>query len=161
MPSPSYRKIIDHLQLTPHPEGGFFKRTYASPLRLTVQGKSRHCSTAIYYLLSRGEQSHFHRLKSDELWHFYSGESLTLVEITLSGLLKKTRIGPNPVDDELPQYRVPAGHWLSAYPNGEYSLVGCTMAPGFDCEDFELGRKEALLREYPDHRLEIERLCLE
>ncbi|MCB2263987.1 MAG: cupin domain-containing protein [Candidatus Thiosymbion ectosymbiont of Robbea hypermnestra] len=161
MPILSWREIVDHLQLTPHPEGGFFKRTYASSLQLLIRGKSHHYSTAIYYLLPRGEQSHFHRLKSDELWHFYSGESLTLVEITLSGLLKKTRIGPALADGEFPQHVVPANHWLSAYPNGEYSLVGCTLAPGFECEDFELGRKETLLREYPRHRVEIERLCLE
>jgi len=104
--------------------------------------------------------SHFHRLKSDEMWHFYRGESVTLLEITLNGLLKKTKMGPDLLGEEFLRYVVPAGHWLAAYPDGEYSLVGCTMAPGFDYEDFELGEKEKLLREYPHYRLEIERFCL-
>ncbi len=155
-----YQNIIDRLQLTPHPEGGFFRRTYRSPLALDMQGKSRWCSTGIYYLLPRGERSHFHRLKFDEMWHFYRGESLTLLEITLNGRLKKTKIGPDLLGEEFPQYVVPAGHWFAAYPDGAYSLVGCTMAPGFDYEDFELGKKEQLLQEYPHYHSEIERFCL-
>jgi len=160
MPANSYQDVVDQLQLTPHPEGGFFRCTYHSSLALDIRGKSRWCSTGIYYPLLRGERSHFHRLKSDEMWHFYRGESLTLLEITLNGLLKKTKMGPDLLGEEFLQYVVPAGHWLAAYPDGEYSLVGCTMAPGFDYEDFELGEKEKLLREYPHYRLEIERFCL-
>jgi len=118
-------------------------------------------STGIYYLLPQGEKSHFHRLESDEMWHFYRGESLTLLEITLNGQLKKTRIGPDLFAGEPLQYVISAGHWFAAYPNGRYSLVGCTIAPGFELEGLEFGKKADHLREYPHYGPEIGRLCLD
>lgn len=127
--------IIKTHQLLPHPEGGYYKETYRSEF-----------STGIFYLLSTGQKSSFHRIKSDEMWHFYGGDSLIVVEITNAGTLKETRL-----DHKNVQYVVPAGKWFGAYlPEGsEFAFVGCTVAPAFRFEDFEMGNKNLLLASYP------------
>ncbi len=129
------KEFVKKLDLSPHPEGGFYKETYRS-----------QASTGIYYLLERGQKSSLHRIKSDEMWHFYAGDSLMIVEINAQGEVKETRL-----NKDLFQYVVPAGMWFGAYlPQGsEFALVGCTVAPAFRFEDFEMGDKHKLLELYP------------
>ena len=138
------QELIQTHGLIPHPEGGFFKETYRSEF-----------STGIFYLLPQGQKSSFHRIKSDEMWHFYGGDSLTVVEITPEGMLKETRLDKNHV-----QYVVPAGVWFGAYLESasQYAFVGCTVAPAFHFEDFELARKDEFLASYPQHTAMIQRL---
>ena len=127
------RELIQRFKLTEHPEGGFYAQTYRSP----------H-STAIHFLLTQKDISKFHRIKSDELWHFYLGGSLTIVEITPAGKTLTTVLGQKYSKGESLQYAVKAGHWFGAYCNEgtEFSLVGCTVAPGFDFKDFEMAKRE-------------------
>ena len=138
------QELIQTHGLIPHPEGGFFKETYRSEF-----------STGIFYLLPQGQKSSFHRIKSDEMWYFYGGDSLTVVEITPEGMLKETRLDKNHV-----QYVVPAGVWFGAYLESasQYAFVGCTVAPAFHFEDFELARKDEFLASYPQHTAMIQRL---
>ena len=138
------QELIQTHGLIPHPEGGFFKETYRSEF-----------STGIFYLLAQGQKSSFHRIKSDEMWHFYGGDSLTVVEITPEGLLKETRLDKSHV-----QYVVPAGVWFGAYLESasQYAFVGCTVAPAFHFEDFELAGKDEFLANYPQHVSMIQRL---
>jgi predicted cupin superfamily sugar epimerase len=137
-------EIIQTHQLLPHPEGGFYKETYRSEF-----------STGIFYLLTKGQKSSFHRIKSDEMWHFYGGDSLVVVEITKEGALKETRLDKNHV-----QYVVPAGVWFGAYlPEGsEYSFTGCSVAPAFHFADLEMGIKDEFLATYPQHAAMIHKL---
>ena len=138
------QELIQAHHLLPHPEGGFFKETYRSEF-----------STGIFYLLSKGHKSSFHRIKSDEMWHFYGGDSLTVVELTEEGALKETRLDKNNV-----QYVVTAGVWFGAYleNTSQYAFVGCTVAPAFHFEDFELAQKDEFLATYPQHASMIQRL---
>jgi len=151
---------IEKLNLQPHPEGGYFRETYRAPgkMRGDPQGSGvssdRPFSTAIYFLLKGPEVSKFHRLRSDEIWHFYEGNSLILYVIDAMGRLSTLGLGPDAERDEHFQAIVRAGCWFGAeVTNSEsYSLVGCTVAPGFDFDDFELGRRETLLLDYPAYR---------
>ncbi len=150
--------LIKKFQLQPHPEGGLFKETYRATGAIQkthlpdVYGGNRNYSTAIYYLLLPDTKSQFHKLKSDEIWHFYLGGSLTLVQIFEAGKIEKMVLGPNIEANEKVQHVIQANCWFCAYPNPEspYSFVGCTVAPGFDFQDFELGNHEQLLEEYPE-----------
>ena len=146
---------IDSLQLLPHPEGGFYRETYRSPLPVEFPNFSgaRAVSTAIFFLLPAGNVSAFHRIKSDEIWHFYAGQPLTIHLIATDGRLAALTVGP-----DLPQAVVPAGCWFGATVEQGYALVGCTVAPGFDFCDFEMAERSALLGMYPQHRTIIERL---
>ena len=155
-------ELVRQLELVPHPEGGYFRETYrasesvapgALPRRF---GGERSLSTAIYFLLEAGQCSHLHRIRSDEVWHFYAGDPLEVVEIDAAGSLRVTKLGA----DLLYQHTVPAGSWFGAAPaeGSRFSLVGCTVAPGFDFADFELADRAALLREYPRHQDWIRRL---
>ena len=156
------REIIDRLELAPHPEGGWFRETYRAPESVGAAalprrfGGERSHSTAIYFLLEAGQCSHLHRIRSDEVWHFYAGDPLDVVEIDAAGGLKVMRLGAGLVY----QHVVPAGAWFGAAPaeGGRFALVGCTVAPGFDFADFELAQRDALLAEYPGHRDWIARL---
>jgi uncharacterized protein len=158
---------VEQLQLQQHPEGGFYKETYRSKevflddyLPTRFKG-SRNFSTAIYYLLEQGDFSAFHRIKSDECWHFYEGGTLLIHVITEAGKYTVVRLGKKLNEGETFQYVVPAGAWFASEPaNGTpFSLVGCTVAPGFDFEDFEMADKQSLLYEYPNNKKIIERLC--
>jgi predicted cupin superfamily sugar epimerase len=140
--------FIRKLNLLPHPEGGYYKETYRSKesLELKTFGGQRNYSTAIYFLLEKDNFSAFHRIKSDELWHFYAGDTLEVIEIDSEGELKITELGK-----ENFQYCVPAGNWFGSRvkTGGEFSLVGCTVAPGFDFADFEMAQREKLIKEFP------------
>jgi len=152
-------EIIQQLQLFPHPEGGFFKETYRSAATLTTSdGKTRNVSTDIYFLLENENKSNFHRIQSDEIWHFHQKNPLEIFVIDQGKLITKT-LGNNLEQGEVPQVVVPAGRWFAAQvKNGSgYSLVSCTVAPGFDFADFEMAKKETLLSQFPHLNDIIER----
>jgi predicted cupin superfamily sugar epimerase len=142
--------VIHRLGLLPHPEGGYYRETFRSPLILDLpDGRRRAASTAIHYLLPSGAWSGWHRLAADEVWHHYDG-----------GALRLHRLGPGTLrlDRANPQGVVPANVWQAAEPEAEPVLCGCTVAPGFDFADFEMGTAEALLGEFPDQDALIRRL---
>lgn len=161
----SYRHWIEQLDLQPHPEGGWYREVYraaesisASALPARFAGDRCFC-TSIYFLLAGEHFSALHRIKQDELWHFYAGDGLTVHSIDPAGEYRAQRLGAHPERGELFQYMVPAGGWFGANvePDG-YALVGCTVAPGFDFADFEMAERAALIAEFPEHRAIIERL---
>jgi predicted cupin superfamily sugar epimerase len=157
---------IDQLQLVPHPEGGYYRQTYRAELTIDKTalpasfGGSRAVSTAIYFLLERDSFSAFHRLRSDELWHFYAGGGLVVHVIGQRGDYSEILLGSDVDAGETFQAVVKAGSWFASRVRnpGSYALVGCTVSPGFDFADFELAKREELLRRYPQHRGVIERL---
>ena len=157
---------IDHLALEPHPEGGYFKEVYRSAAQIgecclgSDRGGSRSVSTAIYYLLSTGEFSACHRLRSDEIWHHYAGGSLTVHVIDQAGSHRALGLGLDLDAGQAPQVMVPVGTWFGAVVDdaSSFCLVGCTVAPGFDFRDFELADRAKLVGLYPQHRGVIERL---
>lgn len=153
--SPSAQAWIKKLKLKPHPEGGWYREIYRSGLEVSTPAGMRSAGTAIYFLLSAQEVSHFHRLAFDEIWHFYAGGPLSL-HLLSPASEQRLSLGP-----EQPVQVVPAGSWFAASLDApqDYALVGCTMAPGFAFEDFKLAEKSHLLGLYPDSRALIERLC--
>lgn len=154
-------EIVEKYQMQAHPEGGFFAETYRSELEFDTARGKRSASTAILFLITRDSISHLHRLTSDEGWHFHLGDPLRLVQITKSGELIETIMGPEISKDQKLQHIVPAGDWFASTSLGEYSLVGCTVSPGFDFQDFEMGKKEDLQKEFPGHKNLIEDFALE
>lgn len=154
------RAIIEKLKLEPLPfEGGYFRRTYecgeppVSAAQLRRGGSSpRLLSTAIYYLVTPEGFSALHRVKSDEMFHFYSGDAVEMVQIDPQGRLSLHQIGSDILRGEEPQVLVPKDHWqgLRLKPGGAWALMGTTVAPGFEYEDFELGSREELTLAYPD-----------
>ncbi len=131
--------VIALLDLAPHPEGGHFRETFRDARR--IDG-GRAASTAIYFLLARGERSHWHRLDAVELWHWHAGAPLALETAAAeAGPMSRQRLGPDLATGERPQAVVPAHAWVAAESLGEWSLVGCTMAPGFEFAGFELAPK--------------------
>jgi predicted cupin superfamily sugar epimerase len=164
MTTGSAADLIAQLQLVRHPEGGWYRETYRAAGSMhghhpgCVFGRS--CSTAIYFLLEQGEVSALHRLKSDEMWHFYAGSPLIVHIISPEGGYRALRLGSDLGGGESFQGVVPAGCWFGAEVSegGEFSLVGCTVAPGFDFDDFEMGERGALLHRYPAHAGLIRRL---
>jgi predicted cupin superfamily sugar epimerase len=164
---------IQKLDLAPHPEGGYYRQTYRADLALNAQSLSpqftgpRSASTAIYFLLEGTDFSAFHRLRSDELWHFYQGQTLEVHVIESDGSYSTILLGSDPEAGETFQSAVKAGCWfasrLAPTENAEnsFALVGCTVAPGFDFEDFELARRDDLQQEYPEHARLIAELTRE
>lgn len=126
--------IIELLGLAPHPEGGHFRETFRD--ERTRDGRS--CSTAIYFLLKAGEISHWHRVDAVETWHWYAGAPLALSIVDNDGTTMTTTLGPDLAAGERPQCIVSQDHWQSARSLGEWTLVGCTVAPGFTFGGFEL-----------------------
>lgn len=160
--TPSVEMLIARLGLQPHPEGGFFVESFRSPLEQPLpDGRVRAASTAIYFLLPSGAFSAWHRVSSDEVWHFYDGDPLELTTLNRSGTLENATLGREIAYGQRPQFVVPAGVWQAAKPlHGEngYSLVGCTVAPGFDFADFEIPDRAALLNRFPEHSAVIDAL---
>ena len=143
--------MIRRLALRPHPEGGYYGETFRSPVQLTLpDGRVRSASTAIHYLLPSGAWSTWHRVRSDEVWHHYDGGALRLHRLGL---------GEVELSVNIPQAVVPAGVWQAAEPADAPVLCGCTVAPGFDFADFELGTVEALVAEFPGVEALIRRLA--
>ena len=157
---------VARLGLERHPEGGYYRETYRSAEQIAGDalpdrfGGPRSFSTAIYFLLEGHDVSALHRIRSDEVWHFYTGAPLTVHTIAPDGAYSAVRLGRNAAAGETFQAVVPAGCWFGASvdPPGTYALVGCTVAPGFAFEDFELGDRADLIARYPQHRAIIERL---
>lgn len=149
-------ELIANLQLLRHPEEGWYRENYRSPGRISGEhlpeqfGGDRSFSTAIYFLLERGDISALHRIRSDEQWHFYAGEPLTVHVITPEGEYYQLRLGGSGTGGSF-QAVVPAGYWFGALSEGDYSLAGCSVAPGFDFADFEMGNRAELLRSFPQH----------
>jgi predicted cupin superfamily sugar epimerase len=160
-------QLIQQFNLEPHPEGGWYKQTYKSneetvadalPKRFTG---SRAFSTAIYFLLEQGNFSAFHRIKSDECWHFYAGDPLLIYIIRQKGELEIISLGNDFEKGQSFQYVVPANCWFASRPapGSGYCFVGCTVSPGFEFADFELADPNALVRMYPQHKVIINELC--
>jgi predicted cupin superfamily sugar epimerase len=134
---PSAAEIIARLDLKPHPEGGHYRETFRDT---RVDADGRALSTAIYFLLARDERSHWHRIDAVEVWHYYAGDPLTL-QISDHKNMRAIRLGPDLVAGDVPQAVVPANAWQAAESAGDWTLVGCTVAPGFDFAKFELAAK--------------------
>lgn len=156
---------IETLGLQAHPEGGFFKETYRSTGVIPTTALpnkfsgDRNISTGIYFLLRSEDRSVFHRIQSDEMWHYYDGAPLSIYMLDDNGLTT-FKLGRNISAGELPQIVIPAGTWFGAKLEHEntFTLAGCTVAPGFDFQDFEMAKRETLLRTFPAHRDIIEKL---
>lgn len=147
---------ISMLHLTRHPEGGWFRETYRAELLVEVPWASekRSACTLIYYLLESGDFSSFHRIRSDESWHFYDGSSVEIYWFDIAGKLRQILLGKNVLSGEVLQCVVPAGCWFASRVKdpGTFSLVGCTVAPGFDFSDFELADRNEMIECYPEKK---------
>jgi predicted cupin superfamily sugar epimerase len=159
--------LVQLLELHPHPEGGFYKEIYRSSeyvsescLPKRFEGDRSIC-TSIYYLLEKGDFSAFHRIKSDEIWHYYHGGSVLIHMLHPNSLYECRTVGSNIADNAVFQLVIPAGTWFAAEPavGTDFILSGCTVAPGFDFSDFELADKEHLTAQFPQHQHLINRLC--
>jgi predicted cupin superfamily sugar epimerase len=135
--APTAADIIARLALKPHPEGGHYRETFRDE---GLDGDRRSRSTAIYFLLARGERSHWHRIDAVEVWHYYAGSALDLLIADDSGS-RTIRLGPDLVAGETPQAIVPALAWQAAESRGDWTLAGCTVAPGFEFAKFEMAPK--------------------
>lgn len=151
---------IEKLGLIKHPEGGWFKEVYRAGESVKVEHLperytgGRHHSTSIYFLLPSDTFSAFHRIKSDELWHFYTGSAVTVYMIDEEGSYSEIKLGGNAEAGEVFQCVIPRNVWFGAKVNepDSYTLVGCTVSPGFHFDDFELGKREELLKTFPQHK---------
>jgi predicted cupin superfamily sugar epimerase len=151
--------LVSSLGLLPHPEGGFYRETYRSPEILAAAAlparfrADRAMSTAIYFLVQRGAFSALHRIHSDEVWHFYRGGALEIVCLDRDGQRRDLRLGPDLDRGDVAQAMVPAGTWFGSrvVGDGDFALVGCTVAPGFDFADFELAGRADLTSRFPAH----------
>lgn len=143
--------LITKLALAPHPEGGYFRETYRSAGITSVENLGfRNYSTCIYFLVTPEAFSAFHRIRQDEIWHFYLGKPLKLYLISPDGKFSTRLIGNEIKDDHLPQFVIPAGYWFAAHVESDYALVGCTVSPGFDFRDFEMAKRAELIRKFPE-----------
>jgi predicted cupin superfamily sugar epimerase len=152
---PRARQLIEQLELEPHPEGGHYRRVYRSLTQASVaDGRGERATmTSIVYLLTVGEISRWHRVLSDEAWHFHEGAPLALMSASPDfAHLHRHRLGPVDGTHASPLHVVPANHWQAARSTGDYTLVGCTVAPGFDFADF------VMLRERPEDAARLAQL---
>ncbi len=173
------QRLIDRFRLEPHPEGGHYRETHRDPARVArilgpvapgnqAGGIARSASTCIYYMLCDGAYSAWHRIRSDEVWHFYAGDPLDVHVIDAAGQCMTHRLGNALVDDDAAfQVVVPSGCWFSAECSvlagaddaAGFAFVGCTVAPGFEFSDFELADADVLAANYPAHAGIIRRLA--
>ncbi|MDQ6966213.1 MAG: cupin domain-containing protein [Mariprofundaceae bacterium] len=156
---------IRKLDLQAHPEGGFYRETYRAESCFEGAAQDdfpagRHHSTAIYFLLEHGNFSAFHRIRSDELWHFYAGDGLLIHVISPDGNYRCLQLGTNTEAGQLPQAVVPADCWFASevVERGSFALVGCTVSPGFDFADFELGSRKELISLFPQYQPLLRRM---
>jgi len=131
-PAPDVVRLLD---LKPHPEGGHFRETFRDT---RIDANGRAASTAIYFLLARGERSRWHRIDAAEVWHYYAGAPLVLEMADGKGPVRRMKLGPDIAMGERPQGIVPAGHWQAAESLGDWTLAGCTVAPAFEFAGFEV-----------------------
>jgi hypothetical protein len=153
--------LVQQLKLQPHPEGGFFAETYRAACMVNTPRGLRPASTAIYFLLTKDFFSAFHRIASDECWHHYKGDAVHIHQLFPSGHYHCAVLGKEVGKGEVQQTLVPAGVWFASECIGSagYALTGCTVAPGFDFDDFDLARKQDLMEAFPPYKPLIERLC--
>jgi predicted cupin superfamily sugar epimerase len=155
------KKLIEHYQMESHPEGGWYKETYRSSQSTQIKDVGeRSLMTSIYFLLESHQTSNFHVIKSDEMWYYHSGSALTVHCIYPNGVYKKLHIGPDFEKGQTFQALVPKGTIFGSTvdtPN-THSMVGCTVSPGFDFNDFKLFEQQELLALYPAHKKVIDRL---
>tara|TARA_Y100000768_G_scaffold388277_1_gene383222 strand:+ start:1635 stop:2123 length:489 start_codon:yes stop_codon:yes gene_type:complete len=146
--------LIEHFELKKHLESGMFVETYRSQKKIQIDGYEgeRYLSSSAMFLLQKGEVSRFHRLKSDETWHFYEGSPVEIIEITKQGQLIRTILGQDYAMGETPVYQIKANHWVAATTLGKFSFFGCSNSPGFDYRDLETTSFENLASLYPQHR---------
>ncbi len=160
-------ELVNKFNLLPHPEGGWYRETYRSNETIAQQhlperfNGSKVFSTAIYFLLDAGNFSAFHRIKSDECWHFYAGGALEIYVLQPNGDMVITQLGSNIANGEMFQYVVPANCWFASRPapGSSFCFVGCTVAPGFDFDDFEMADAGRLSAGFPQHTALINQLC--
>lgn len=162
-PTATAQQLIARLALQPHPEGGYFRETYrcGETVARSAYPAQRSASTAIYYLLCDDAYSAWHRIRSDEIWHFYAGGALDVHVLEAAGRLRTHRLGDASMcADAVYQAVVPAGCWFAAerVDPATYTLAGCTVAPGFEFSEFELAEPALLLRTHPAHAALIHRL---
>ncbi len=158
---------IEKLNLKTHPEGGYYKEVYRSneiidESSLPERFRGTRClSTSIYFLLKGDEFSAFHKIKSDEIWHFHAGTGLKFYIIDKEGELSVFKLGSDFEKEEQFQITIPKESWFAAkvIHKNSFTLVGCTVAPGFDFSDFELGKKDELIQKYPQHKEIIDAFC--
>lgn len=152
---------INKLQLQPHPEGGYYKEIYRSSDWVQFDGfdSPRNICTSIYYVLTKHSFSSFHRLKSDELWHFHYGHPAVVHIINEKGHHESKIVGIDEHGNGDFQIIIPKNSWFCAETFCDYSLVGCTVAPGFNFLDFEMGDRNKLLEMFPQHEELITKFC--
>lgn len=158
--------IIKKFDLSQHPEGGYFKETYRSSGTIKNENLNpefigdRNYSTGIYFLLTSDSFSAFHKINQDEMWHFYLGTTLKLHMISPEGKYSYVLIGNDILNNEVPQFVVPAQYWFAAevIQENSYAFTGCTVAPGFDFKDFVLPERKELIQLFPQHKEVITRL---
>src|SRR5262245_7915219 len=149
MTAPRVEELIRTLALAPHPEGGYYREIWRADLAVEPSDRRgrRTALTSIYFLLPEGAKSRWHRVRSDEVWHHYEGAPLELVLVPPDAMrLERRRLGPLATDQQ-PVHCVPAGYWQAAHSLGGYTLIGCTVGPGFEFGDFELLADRADLAE--------------
>lgn len=130
------KQLIESLSLTPHPEGGWYREIYRSDTKVSRQRKRRSALTQIYYLLEQDQVSRWHLINSDEIWHFYAGNALELFSYDPQAQQLERHVLGNPLDSHTSVAIIKAGHWQAARPLGNYSLLGCSVAPGFEFREF-------------------------
>jgi uncharacterized protein len=160
-------QLITQYNLQPHPEGGWYTETYKSNEVIAANALpqrflgNRPFSTAIYFLLEQGNFSAFHRIKSDECWHFYAGQPLWVYVLQQNGVLQIIQLGNDIMQGQVFQHVVPANCWFASRPapSSSFCFTGCTVAPGFNFDDFELATATTLAALYPQHTSIINELC--
>ena len=145
------REVIERLGLEPHPEGGYFAETYRSRTRVATSAGERSAGTAIFYLITPDSFSTLHRVASDEVFHFYLGDPVEMLQFDGAGRVERLVLGPDLAAGMRPQALVPAGTWQGSRlaEGGTFALLGATVAPGFDFADFELGERVDLMERFP------------
>ncbi|GBD88227.1 hypothetical protein BMS3Abin03_02162 [bacterium BMS3Abin03] len=160
------KHYIEKLQLKLHPEGGWFREVYRADETISSDhlpkryGSARCFSTSIYFLLEGVQFSSFHKLKSDEQWHFYDGSPVIIYSINETGILETIKLGNNLADGEMFQTVIKRNTWFAAEiaDKNSFALIGCTVAPGFEFDDFELAKRNELLKLYPKFKHIISKL---
>lgn len=157
---PETRTVVVELGLAPHPEGGYYRETWRSPARVVTPRGERSALTVIHYLLPAGAVSAFHRVHADEAWHHAGGDPLELHVIDPSGAHAVHRLGPPDGHGAVTHAVVPAGAWQAARPLGtRHAIASCSVAPGFDFDDFEMARAEQLIALRPELEPLVRALC--
>ncbi len=146
-------QYIAQYKMSMHPEGGYYAPMYRSEHTIQIRNTTRQLYSSIYYLLLSGQTSCFHRLSTDEIWHFYDGCPMVIHELNRDGTYKYTIFGKD-CPEPCFQYLIKAGTWFAATPllEDSFTLIGCTLSPGFDFQDFEIAERAYLIETFPDHQ---------